>query len=99
MSQSDGRALRRPIGALCLALAMTVPGAAPAIAGSSSATLNVRVVVVAPCDAAAGSCQQQRAAPLSPGRTGAGAVSSPDGTPMWILQETGAGRGYRTVIY
>jgi len=99
MSQSDKPALRRPFGVFCLALAMTALGAVPAIAGSSSGTLTVRVVVVAPCDVTAGSCRQQSATPSSSGRASAGAAASAYATPMRIRQETGTERNYRTVIY
>lgn len=99
MSQSDKPALRRLLGVSCLALAMAVPGTLPAVAGGSSGTLTVRVVVVAPCDGTAGSCQQQSAAPSSSRHAAAGSASSAHAMPILVRQEKGTERNYRTVIY
>ncbi len=99
MSQSGKSARGRLAAALCAFTLVVAAGAVGAGAGGRSATLSVRVVVVAPCDPATAVCDPSgTAASLAAPEPGA-SRRAVDTAPMRVREETVEGRSYRTVVY
>ncbi len=98
MSQSGNAACGRLTAAVGMSFFLAlVAGTFPATAGTRDATLTVRVVVVAPCGAAGGSCDPatSSAFPGTPEESGDTAGEAP----LRIREETVQGRTYRTIVY
>ncbi|HFD15535.1 MAG TPA: hypothetical protein ENJ38_04425 [Rhodospirillales bacterium] len=96
MSQSGKSACRRLAAATILsAIALAATG--PARAGSTGATLSVRVVVVAPCGSG-GPCEgtPSGASLASPP---AEEATAPPPAPLVVRDERVGGRSYRTIVY
>lgn len=97
MSQSGKSAFRRLAAATILSI-LASPAAVPAWAGSTGATLGVRVVVVAPCGAG-GPCEGTGSSASLAAPPGDPSAAPPSPAPLVVREERVGGRDYRTVIY